>query len=76
MLMSVSGWSGPSFAFWSFSVSSQSGRARSSFPAARYAWARLFMLVSVSGWSGPSFAFESFSASSKSGRARSSFPAA
>ena len=34
MLASVSGWSGPSLAFLSFSVSSKSGRARSSFPAA------------------------------------------
>ena len=31
-------------------------RARSSFPASRYALARLPMLTSVSGWSGPSFA--------------------
>ena len=33
MLTSVSGWSGPSLAFVSLSVSSKSGRARSSFPA-------------------------------------------
>ena len=33
MLASVSGWSGPSLAFVSLSVSSKSGRARSSFPA-------------------------------------------
>ena len=33
MLVSVSGWSGPSFAFLSASVSSKSGRARSSLPA-------------------------------------------
>ena len=33
MLWSVSGWSGPSLAFMSLSVSSRSGRARSSFPA-------------------------------------------
>ena len=33
MLVSVSGWSGPSLAFLSFSVSSTSGSAWSSFPA-------------------------------------------
>ena len=37
MLVSVSGWSGPSLAFRSFSVSSKSGRARSSFAGGRYA---------------------------------------
>ena len=34
MLVRVSGWSGPSLAFLSASVSSYSGRARSSLPAA------------------------------------------
>ena len=37
MLLSVSGWSGPSFAFRSASVSSKSGSARSILPAAAIA---------------------------------------
>src|SRR5260370_23389 len=57
MLWSVSGWSGPSLAFLSASVSSQSLRAAACPPRPEEVLARLFMLVSVSGWSGPSLAF-------------------
>ena len=56
--VSVSGWSGPSFAFFSASVSSKSGSARLSLPADSVAHCQgCSMLMSVSGWSGPSFDF-------------------
>ena len=66
---------GPSFAFVSLSVSSKSGRARSSFPASPIRHGEVVHAGERVGMVGPSFAFVSFSVSSKSGRARSSFPA-
>ena len=76
-LVSVSGWSGPSFDSHSFSVASCSAMAsavaagRPGRPAAR-----LLRLASVSGWSGPSFASRSFSVASSSAIASAVRPAA
>ena len=67
---------GPAFCGFNSMTLEQSAIASSSFPAAKYASARISMQLSVSEMSWAEFAFMRFSVSSKSGRARSSFPAA
>ena len=56
MLVSVSGWSGPSFALRSASVSSWSLIARSCLAGVVIAGGEVVHAPSVSGWSGPSSA--------------------
>ena len=76
MLVRVSGWSGPSLAFLSSSVSSNSGRARSSLPGGLVAAGEVVHAGERVGVVGAELGLPSASVSSNSGRAWSSWPAA